>query len=182
LVSGQHPLFLVPPQMSRAFVKELDGEQAEEDLPQRAPSPYPNYVTPRGVRLLHQRLQALHEEHQALNSPEADLAAKTRLKQVERDIRTLEANLERAIVVDPKSQSRDDIRFGAVVTVLDENNHSHEFAIVGEDEACAPKGLISWVSPLAKALLGKQVGETVIWERPVGNLELEVVSFSYPED
>jgi transcription elongation GreA/GreB family factor len=168
--------------MSRAFVKEPEGEAAEDDLPLRGPSPYPNYVTPRGFSLLKARLQKLEEERGSLDSPDADLSAKTRLKPVERDIRALEDSLERAIVVDPRQQSRDDVRFGAAVTVMDEEEQSHQFTIVGEDEACAPKGLISWISPLAKALLGKRVGDTVIWERPAGNLELEIVSFHYPAE
>jgi transcription elongation GreA/GreB family factor len=168
--------------MSRAFVKEPEGEAAEEDLPLRGPSPYPNYVTPRGFSLLKARLQELEEERGRLGSPDADLSAKTRIKQVKRDIRSLQESLERAIVVDPGLQSRDDVRFGAAVTVMDENQETHEFTIVGEGEACAPKGLISWVSPLAKALLGRRVGDTVIWERPAGNLELEIVSFHYPGD
>ena len=168
--------------MSRAFVKEPDGEEAEEHLPLRSPSPYPNYLTTRGFSLLKSRLQALVEERGRLDFPEADLTARTHLKQVERDIRTLEESLQRAIVVDPRQQSRDDVRFGAVVKVMGEDQQSHEFTIVGEEEACAPKGLISWISPLAKALLGKRVGDTVVWDRPAGSLELEIVSFHYPED
>lgn len=168
--------------MSRAFVKEPEGDQADEDLPHRPPSPHPNYVTPRGFQQLQARLQGLIEEREQLARDTGDLATKTRRKQIERDLRYVEGCLHTAIVVDAKQQSRNDIRFGAVVEVLDPDNKTHEFIIVGEDEACAPKGLISWVSPLARALLGKQAGDAIVWERPAGNVELEIVSFRYSGD
>lgn len=84
------------------------------------------------------------------------------------------------ILVDPAVQPDTDIRFGAAVEVLDENGDRHRFRIVGEDEACAPRGYISWTTPLARALQGKRVGDVVIWEHPAGNMELEVVGFDYP--
>ena len=168
--------------MSRAFTKEAEGDRAEEDLPARPQSPHPNYIRPCGFQRLQARLQELLKRREQLRSEDEDLAAKSQLKQVERDLRYLEANLERAIIIDPEQQSHDDIRFGARAKLVDHHDKTHEFTIVGEEETCASKGYISWLSPLAQALLGKRAGDTVIWERPVGNTELEILSFDYPED
>ena len=79
------------------------------------------------------------------------------------------------------SQPGADIRFGATVNLVDENNQSYTFRIVGEDEADAARGLISWVSPLAREMLGKQAGDGLIWKRPAGDLNLEITDFSYKE-
>jgi transcription elongation GreA/GreB family factor len=166
--------------MSRAFVKELEG--IEEELPARPQSPHPNYITPQGFRRLQVRLQELLKRREQLQAQDEDLTAKSQLKQVERDLRYLQANLERALIVDPAQQSHADIRFGARVRLIDENDKTHEFTIVGEEESCAPKGYISWLSPIAQALLGKQSGDTVIWERPMGNAELAILSFGYAQD
>jgi len=166
--------------MSRAFVKEPDGNQVDDELPERPRSPHPNYVTPAGLRQLHARIKKLAEERARLQSAGERLAEKNQLRLVERDLRHVEQGLKRAILVDPAAQPRSDIRFGAEVEVLDEQGERHRFRIVGEDEACAPKGYISWVSPLARALLGKRVGDVVNWEHPAGNVELEVVEVDYP--
>jgi transcription elongation GreA/GreB family factor len=166
--------------MSRAFVKEPQGDQADDDLPDRPLSPHPNYVTPRGLLALRRRIEELLAERADLIAAEAQLGTKTELKRIERDLRYFEASLQAAIVVEPQAQSHEDIRFGAMVIVTDEHGDSHQFTIVGEDEACAAKGLISWVSPLAKALIGRRTGDVIVWERPVGNAELEVREFSYP--
>jgi transcription elongation GreA/GreB family factor len=168
--------------MSRAFVKEPEGEQAETDLPDRPQSPGPNYVTPRGLLQLQTRLRELLEQRDRLTAQPDELSAKQRVKELERDIRYYEGRAQSAIVVDAKQQSQDDIRFGAVVTVLDQGGNRHEFTLVGEDESCAPQGLISWTSPLAKALLGRQAGDVTYWERPAGIMEIEIESFRYRED
>lgn len=165
--------------MSRAFVKEPDGNQVVDELPERPQSKHPNYVTPAGRRQLQARLQQLAEERARLRAAGDRLAETNQLRRVERDLRYVEQSLKGAILVDPTTQPHSEIRFGARVEVLDEDGASHHFRIVGEDETCAPKGYISWVSPLARALLGKHVGEVVIWERPAGNMELEIVDFDY---
>ena len=87
--------------------------------------------------------------------------------------------VESAILKRPETQPEDEISFGATVTVADEEDVEHIFRIVGEDEADAAHGLVSYVSPLAKALIGAEVGDVVKWRRPVGDLELEVISFRY---
>jgi transcription elongation GreA/GreB family factor len=71
------------------------------------------------------------------------------------------------------------VQFGATVTVVDENDERHRFAIVGEDEAEPTKHRISWLSPLAKALLGQKVGDTAVWKRPVGDLSVEIEKIEY---
>ncbi|MGQ0658723.1 MAG: GreA/GreB family elongation factor [Chromatiales bacterium] len=167
--------------MSRAFVKEPDGAEAGEDLPERPHSPHPQYVTPRGLHLLNAELQQLRGRRTDLLALGEDMTAMTQLRQVERDLRYIEHCVQNAIVVDPARQSHADVRFGASVDLLDEDGKTHRFAIVGEHEACVPDGLISWVSPLARSLIGRCVGDVVIWERPAGNVELEITDIAYPD-
>ena len=145
--------------MSRAFVKESEGPQPGDEIPERPQSRLPNHVTPRGLRLLHQQLEALKEEKRHLTElGETDMVAADRLRVVERDIRYVEGRIERALPVDLS------------------------FEIVGEDEADVAAGRISWASPLAQSLIGAEVGDTVIWKRPAGDSELEVVRISYPAE
>lgn len=167
--------------MSRAFVKEPDGDQAEDDLPDLPQSEEPNYITPGGFKKLQLKYKQLLERKKLLSNEKEDLSAKTEIKQVERDLRFLKSRQERAVIVDSAQQSSDLIRFGARVTVIDEEEKKLTFTIVGEDETCAATRFISWTSPLGKTLLGKQKGELVYWERPIGNIELEIESFQYGE-
>jgi transcription elongation factor GreB len=164
--------------MSRAFVKEDDFE-AVVDLPERPRSPYPNYITPRGLHTLQARCQMLAEQQRELPASD-DLASQHRRRQLEREWLTLSTSVQSAIVIDPAAQPHTDIRFGASVELLDEQDKVHRFILVGEEEVCVPQGQISWVSPLGKSLIGKQVGDIVSWERPLGNVELEILSFHYP--
>lgn len=167
--------------MSRAFVKEQENETPDE-LPERPQSPHPNYVTPSGLVALQAHVQALQEQRrQLLEHPDDDLLSKETLKQVERDLRYFQGRLDRAILVDLSAQPADEVGFGAIVRCVDDNDQEHEFAIVGEDEADVAEGKISWVSPLAKALMGAGIGDTVIWKRPVGDIGLEVLSIRYPQ-
>ena len=103
------------------------------------------------------------------------------LRVVERDLRYFNAQLERASVVDLHGQPRDEVHFGAAVAIHDENGKQHRFTIVGDDEADVAAGKISWASPLAKAMIGARVGDTVIWRRPAGDAEVEIVEISYPK-
>ena len=166
--------------MSRAFVKEQDDKPAIDELPERPQSPHPNYVTPKGHALLQARCQELLQQRATLAADSEDSLAAQQLMQVERDLRYFQVRLERAIVVDPAAQPADEVHFGAVVSLLDQNGKKHEFAIIGEDEADAAKGRISWVSPLAHAMIGLRVGDNVVWKRPVGDLELEITVIRYP--
>ena len=92
-----------------------------------------------------------------------------------------EARLEQAILVNPADQPADTVLFGATVTVEDEEGENRVFSIVGEDEADIAVNKVSWVSPLAKALIGHKTGDSVTWIRPAGNQLLEIIEITYPE-
>jgi len=167
--------------MSRAFVKESDEDLAAGELPERPLSAHANYVTPAGLDQLHARVRELHESRERLHASAADEPmGKQRLREVERDLRYFKAQLERAIVVDPAGQPREEVHFGAVVRIADEDGRSHQFSIVGDDEADVSAGRISWASPLAKAMIGAKVGDVVVWHRPAGDTEVEITDISYP--
>jgi transcription elongation GreA/GreB family factor len=168
--------------MSRAFVKEQDDKPAIDELPERPQSPHPNYVTPKGNAQLQERCQALLKQRSVLAADAEGPLAVQQLKQVERDLRYFQARLERAIVVDPATQPSGEVYFGAEVSVRDENGEAHEFTIVGEDEADAAKGKVSWDSPLAHAMIGARVGDNVVWKRPAGDLGLKVIAIHYARD
>jgi transcription elongation GreA/GreB family factor len=167
--------------MSRAFTKESVDDLVAGELPERPLPVHPNYVTPHGLEQLQARareLQALHETFAAQSAD--DSGAKQKLREVERDQRYVKAQLERAEVVDPDGQPRDAVHFGATVTILDEDGKSHRFTLVGDDEADVAGGRISWASPLAKAMIGARVGDTVKWRRPAGDAEVEIAKIDYP--
>lgn len=161
--------------MSRAFVRESDFP---ETLPERPQSPHPNYVSRAGLERLHERLAELQRELAAAGDDDGiDVG---RIQALERDIRYYQGRIERAIVVDPANQPRDEAHFGATVEVRDEDGSVHEFSIVGEDEADVASGRVSWQSPLAQAMIGSAVGDTVQWQRPSGKTELEILNIRYP--
>lgn len=167
--------------MSRAFVKEPDGDQAEFDLPERPQSDLPNYITPAGMALLREKWSALQTEQQQLKAEAEALASRNRQKMLEQELKYLEQRIGSAIVIDPAQQPHDAVRFGATVELLDENDKTWTFTIVGEDEADPANNRVSWASPLATRLMGKQVDDVVTWERPAGELELEIIAFRYSE-
>ena len=168
--------------MSRAFVKESDDDLAAGELPERPLSAHPNYVTPSGHELLQLRVKALHGQHEKLAPlSKEDSIAKQKLREVERDLRYFNAQLERAIVVDPAGQPQDEVHFGAAVKIVDGDGKEHRFNLVGDDEADVAGGKISWASPLARAMIGARVGDTVTWRRPAGDAEVEIVEIRYPK-
>jgi len=167
--------------MSRAFVNENDAEAAADALPDLPQSKPPNYVTQRGLRLLEERLAQAQERQRELAARPDDPAKDLELAHGAREIRYLEARIERAIVVNPAQAPAQEVAFGAVVDVSDAAGERHEFAIVGEDEADAEHGKVSWVSPLARALIGAGVGDVVLWRRPAGEVELEIHAIRYPD-
>lgn len=170
--------------MSRAFVKESDDDNSAGELPERPIAAYPNYVTPRGLEQLQARVRDLRTQHESLKvrSEEGDSAAKQKLREVERDQRYFAAQLDRAEVVDAARQPRDEVHFGAEVTIEDGSGRQQRFQIVGDDEGDVVAGKISWASPLAKALMGARRGDTVKWRRPAGETEVEVVAIRYAGD
>ncbi|NIA71916.1 transcription elongation factor GreAB [Pelagibius litoralis] len=164
--------------MSRAFVKEDDSgaPEAQVDLPV---STHPNLVTPRGLQMLNDKVAEYDAERAGLKAHDDELAAQSHLPRVEQELRYWEERLRSAIPVDLSKQPRDVVAFGAVVTVADEAGEKHDYAIVGEDEADPQAGKVSYVSPLARALDGAAVGDVILWKRPAGDQELEVVAIGY---
>jgi len=168
--------------VSRAFVKDSDEDLVAGELPERPLPPHANYVTPRGLEQLQARARDLQEQHEQLTARSSDDSqAKQKLREVERDQRYFNAQLERAMIVDPGGQPRDEVHFGADVGIVDEDDKEHRFSIVGDDEADVTAGKISWASPLAKALMGAHVGDTVVWRRPAGETQVEIVDITYPK-
>lgn len=159
--------------MSKAFTKESEG--AEEplalDLPP-LPAGVPNYVTPEGMRRLAAELERLGTE--AHRDP-------SRRPAIERRLDALARRIEAAEVVDPQSQPQDRVLFGAKVTVRDELGIERSYRIVGVDEADARVGRVSFLSPIARALLQARVGDAVVLHRPDGDEELEVIRIAYDE-
>lgn len=165
--------------MSRAFVKEPEGDQAGDDQPERPQSTHPNYITTGGLARLAQKLEVMAGRRQALEADRDNLGARSELQSLQAEMRYLARRIEVAIPVDPARQGADAIRFGATVDLLDADGSTHRFTIVGEDEADPAQNLISWVSPLAGALLNRHVGDVITWRRPAGDLELEITGFGY---
>ena len=166
--------------MSRAFVKEQDGE-VNETLPDLPISDHPNYVTARGLKAMRERLDALRLRRDAIKSGDSDgdlMSQQGELATLDRDIRWLSARGASAIEVDLSKQPHDRVAFGATVTVHGDDGE-HRWQIVGEDEADAEHGLVSYVSPLAKALIGARVGEEVRWKRPAGDVTIDVLAIEY---
>jgi len=164
--------------VSRAFVKEPEDDQAESNLPERPQSDHPNYMTQTGLDKMQSTVNALRQERSLLKK-EDDLSAKTRVKVIEAELRYLEKRTQCAIPVDISKQISKEIRFGVTVKLIDENDQEYIFSIVGEDEAEPNQGRISWVSPLARELVGKKTDDGVMWERPAGNLEMEILEFMF---
>lgn len=151
--------------MSRAFVRNSDDDP--QSLPERPVSPHPNLVTPRGLAAIEARVRELEAQRQAAReADDAPLRA-----HLERDLRYWSARRASARVVGPALCS-DRVRFGMRVTLRLAAGAPQVWCLVGEDEADATQGLLSWVSPLAQALLGGAVGETVA----VQGGEAEIVS------
>jgi len=166
--------------MSRAFVNEERFEQAGgEELVDRPISQHPNYVTPTGALELQTLEASLMAELETLKATAEDTFAKDKVAEIERDLRYVRARLDSVILVDPKAQSHETVLFGATVEVEDAEGVRHTFHIVGEDEADASINKVSWVSPLAKSLIGQKIGDTVTWSRPIGDTTLEILDIRY---
>lgn len=159
--------------MSRAFVNE-DNAAAQADQPvERQVSVQPNYVTPSGLTQLQAKvaeLQTLLGELNALG----ELADKQREADLQRDLRYFNQRLQSAQVAPPASSTKK-VQIGSRVTFADEHNHEQTVQIVGEDQADAAAGLINWSSPLGRALLGAQLGDEVLWQRPAGDQLIEII-------
>ena len=182
--------------MSKAFTKEAD-QSVDEEEPQSAPPLPPglkNYITPAGYQRLKDELDQLWKiERPALvqtitwaasngdRSENGDyIYGKKRLREIDRRIRFLSKRLDNAAVVDPAQRENcDQVFFGATVTVCRQDGAEYIYSIVGVDEADAGRGLISWVSPLARALLKARADDVVLLHIPDGVEELVVVEVAY---
>ena len=151
--------------MSRAFVKEPDGGEAFEDLPDRPISQHPNLVTPQGLAQIEEVLARLHAEHGRAQAS-GDRAA---LASLGRDLRYWTARRSTAQLM-PPPDSADRVQFGSTVTIARDDGRRQTWRIVGEDEAEPANGTLSYVSPVARALLNKGVSDVV----EAGNGEAEI--------
>ena len=166
--------------MSRGFVKEDDLEHAGTDVPERQLSLHTNYVTVNGYAQLEKLAAELEQQRLSLSATKDEQQAQQKLAVINRDLRYVAARLENALVTRPDLNA-EQVLFGATVTVEDEDGASHTYEIVGEDEADIKANKVSWVSPLAKALIGHKIGESVVWARPAGNAMLEIIAVNYCE-
>ena len=165
--------------MSRAFVKENDLEHAGIDIPERPISDEPNYVTPNGLKLLNAQIDALEVERGILKNKKDDPVAKQKIAIIERDMRYYAARIESAILTTPKEEDHSIVLFGAIVTIEDEEGNLSVYEIVGEDEADIHQGKVSYLSPLAEALIGSKLGDEVTWEKPMGDAYLTIQKIEY---
>jgi transcription elongation factor GreB len=164
--------------MSRAFIKENDLEHAGIDIPERPISLEINYVTPAGLKNLQSAIDNLDKERQSLIGKE-DSTIKQKKMRIERDIRYFSSRIESAILIDPSIQNKEIILFSAKVEVLSVNNKRYKFEIVGEDEADIKENKISYLSPIAKSLIGSRINDEVIWNKPSGNEILTITNIYY---
>lgn len=146
----------------------------QERLPELPVSPHDNFVTARGLGQLQARLADAQ-----FRLAQLDADACLEREYLERHVRWLRSRLDSAILVNPRDAARDKVSFGATVEVLEEDDRRSRYRIVGEDEADPDRGLLSWVSPLAHALMGARVGDHVSWRRADGDAAVEVTEIDF---
>lgn len=182
--------------MSKAFMRE-EGVESEKDSEgvDQGPLLAKNYMTPAGVRRMREELRQLRNKERpevvkvvqwaAGNGDRSEngdyIYGKKRLREIDRRIRYLSKRLENVVEVDPLKVNSDQVLFGATVTVSDENGCEKVYSIVGVDEIDLTKNRISWVCPLAKALMHARVGDWITFHSPRGLQEVEVVTLIYQE-
>ena len=166
--------------MSRGFVKEGDQEEIPI-VPPRAylPDGVTNYVTRTGMdQLLAEREKLINDKNNLDITHENEHRIATNL--INAKLQLLNTRIVEAKLVNPKEQTQDEIRFGAVITLkIEKNNKIQTFQIVGVDEADISKGKISFISPLAKVLINKKVGEKALLKRPGHDLVFEILNITY---
>ncbi len=183
--------------MSKAFTRETDADLDDDDAPAYAPLPAggKNYMTPQGYARLRAEFSELMEVERpkivdviywaASNGDRSEngdyIYGKKRLREIDRRIRFLTKRLEIAEVVDPSVHfGKDQIFFGSTVAYVDATGEERTVTIYGIDEADTAQGQVSWVSPIARALLKARVGDVVRLLSPVGVQEVEVLRVDYP--
>lgn len=183
--------------MSKAFTKETDREEEDEVQEASVPKGLKNYMTLKGYQSLRKELENLVKVERpevvsvvswaASNGDRSEngdyIYGKKRLREIDRRIRFLTKRLESAEVINPATQpNKDQVFFGATVLYENQEGEQTEVTIVGIDEADPLHGKISWISPVAKALLKAHEGDSVNLMTPAGPQELIVLEVSYPED
>jgi transcription elongation factor GreB len=181
--------------MNKAFVKETEADGDEDELAPALPAGGKNYITPQGyARLKAELLQLIDEErpkvvevvHWAASNGDRSengdyLYGKKRLREIDRRIRFLTKRLEIAEVTDPSAHhGSDQVFFGATVTYAEPSGAERTVTILGIDEADSAQGQVSWVSPIARALLKAREGDEVRLVTPGGAQEIEIVEVKYP--
>ncbi|MSO92157.1 MAG: transcription elongation factor GreB [Rhodospirillales bacterium] len=181
--------------MSKAFTKERETEDDDADAPEPLPPGLKNYITPAGLARLQEALDRLIQERAKVvetvswaagngdRSENGDyIYGKKRLREIDRRIRHIRKRLEIAVPVDPNRQkNRDQVFFGATVRYADSRGSEKTVRIVGVDETRLEQGEISWISPVARALLKAYEGDTVEVRTPAGPEPIQVIEISYPE-
>jgi transcription elongation factor GreB len=169
--------------MSRAFAKEGDVE-GPLVVPPRAPLPpgAANYVTARGLALLRAELAELEAERAGVDADHSDEAERTRrLTYLAGRIGDLSARIASAKLIDPRNQPQEEARFGATVALRTAAGEERRFTIVGVDEATTDPARVAFTAPIARAVLGKRVGEAVTLRTPRGEEALEVTAITYDD-
>ena len=182
--------------MSKAFTRETDADPDDrDDEPDSAlPANTKNYVTPAGHAALQAEFRQLRQDERpkvvevvtwaASNGDRSENAdyqyGKKRLREIDRRVRYLTKRLESAVVVDPQQQQAlRQVFFGATVTYARADGSEHTVTLVGVDEADLAQGKISWLSPVAQALLKARVDDSVPLRTPSGVEEIEIVAIRY---
>ncbi len=152
--------------MSKAFTREYDESSGVVELPDRFVSPHPNLVTPKGLTDIDEAIERLSREHaQALAAEDKEAIART-----SRDLRYWTARRNNAQVV-PAPADAAQARFGSTVTIVRDDGRREIWRIVGEDEADPAQGTLPYVAPVARALIGRSVGDVV----RAGNSDAEII-------
>jgi transcription elongation factor GreB len=182
--------------MSKAFVKEAEDDAELPEEPATIPAGGKNYMTPAGHRQLQdERDRLLRVERPQVvetvawaagngdRSENGDyIYGKQRLREIDRRVRFLSKRLESAEIVDPAQQkNRDQVFFGATVTYANTRGAETTVTIVGIDEADLARGQVSWVSPIARALIKAREGDVVELRAPSGSEEIEIIAIRYGE-
>ncbi len=163
-------------------MKEPDGDAVGDDAPELPVGPHANHVTPRGLQLLQSELKDLDVQRQTLIDRDEAMATQLERFAIERRQRYLVKRIDSALVAEPAEYAPQTIEFGCRVMVVDDDDQESSYIIVGEDEADPAQGLISWTSPLARVLMGREVGDAPLWRRPKGDINLEILSIDWPEE
>ena len=181
--------------MNKAFVRESDSDDEEDLSPSlKLPPGTRNYITPAGHARLRDELEHLVKRERphvvevvawaASNGDRSEngdyIYGKRRLREIDRRIRFLTKRIENAEVVDPLRQGNNDqIFFGARVTIAEADGVENTYTIVGVDETDVAQGRISWISPLARALIKAREGDSIRFQSPVGVREIDILEVSY---